>query len=78
MIRFLTRDGVTLEGITPRQVAEQLRASSHNPGHDLSNYMAVTAAAARLQTGSRIRHTTPEEFLTDLEAAGLIERMHDA
>lgn len=75
MMRWSTRDGEMFEGDNPREAAEALRATSRDPRRDLTEFMAVTAAAARLQTGRRVRSATAAEFLDDLEAAGLIERI---
>jgi hypothetical protein len=75
ILRYMTRDGEIFEGDTPRAAALALRAMSRDPRRDLSEFMAVTAAAARLQTGRSIRTYNPAAFLDDLESAGLIERI---
>ena len=74
-MRFVTRDGVPFDGATFTEAAEALRATSREPGRDLAEFMLGTARRAELQTGHHVRSAVAGDFLADIEAAGLIERL---
>jgi hypothetical protein len=74
-LRFLTRDGVPFEGATFTAAAEALRATSRVPGQDLAEFMRETAHRAELQTGAVVYGHNAFAFLSDLETAGLVERL---
>ena len=71
----MTRDGVPPEGKTAVDVVDALRAASRTPGPDRAEYIEIVAQGARLQTGALVRVIDCEAVLTDLEKAGLIEKL---
>ena len=73
MVRYMTRDGMPLDGDAPLEVVRALRADSQEPGRNMVEFMAATAARAEMQTGFHVRSTNPESFLADLVVAGLIQ-----
>jgi len=76
MARYVTRDGLVLEGETAIEVIDSLRRDSFSPGRDRSEFLRSLAEGAEMQTGKRVRPTDCETALADLIAAGLVELMN--
>jgi hypothetical protein len=74
-MRYLTRDGIIVQGATSGAVIDDLRAHSRTPGRDRSEYVEILAQGARLQTGVHVRSTDCNVLLADLVTAGLIEKL---
>jgi hypothetical protein len=75
-MRYVTRDGLPLEGEDATEIIDALRRDSFSPGRDRTEFLGILAKGARLQTGAKIRATDCEAALADLVEAGLIERTH--
>jgi hypothetical protein len=72
LIMLTNDDGRVHTGKTEADLVSRLHASSRAPEASDKDFMREVAARARLQTGKRIRHNTPENFIADLAKAGLI------
>jgi hypothetical protein len=62
----------TYEG-TPAEIVAQLNNTSLAHADSHATYMNEAADRATMTTGIDVRYDTPENFLMDLEKAGLIE-----
>ncbi len=74
-MRYLTRDGLQIEGETARDLIDQLRNASNTPGPDLDRFLGILARGARLQTGFFVRTDSFRNALADLVRAGLLESL---
>lgn len=74
-MRFLTRDGVPFEGGTFLEAVTAPRATSRRSCPGIAEFMVAVAAGVELQAGHHVRSAIAADFLADLEAAGLIERV---
>ncbi len=75
-MKFKTIDGVTIEGETYGELVDKLREGSLNPGKDIEDYKVETSRRAYMQNGSNVRTDTNENFIIDLELAGLIKHVN--
>ena len=74
---FLTRDGDLFGGATAEEAVESLRRLLGQVNQQMgetcgAEWMDNLAHRVRLQTGFGVRTSTPELFLNDLTAAGII------
>jgi hypothetical protein len=76
-MRYITRDGLQLDGAGAAEIIDGLRQNSKAPGRDRTEFLEILARGARLQTGAFVRVTDCASTLADLETAGLIERLPD-
>jgi hypothetical protein len=72
LIMLTNDDGRVYTGNTEADLVSRLHSSSYSPGVTDGDFMRETANRVRLQTGKRVRHNTPENFITDLVKAGVI------
>jgi hypothetical protein len=75
-MRFITRDGLPLEGETASDIIDALRADSRHPGRDRTEFLGILTKGAKLQTGAKISARDCETVLAGLTDAGLLERIH--
>jgi hypothetical protein len=66
-----TEDGRCYGG-TPPQIVRSMRDEAWFAEDTKGAYMEAVAHRAWVRTGRLVRHSTPYRFLTDLQAAGLI------
>jgi hypothetical protein len=69
---YLTEDGKRLLASDEADLVAQLRVRSFTPSDDFHGFMRDVAIRAKLQTGHDVRCDSPENFVADLIAAGLI------
>jgi hypothetical protein len=69
---LITNDGMSLLGQTAAEQIDLLHATSFSPCPNRRKFMAEVASRVLLQTGRRVRTSTPEMFIEDLLAAGML------
>lgn len=67
-----TEDGTVLRGETAAEIVQQLHQLSFAPERDDFKWMEQTAHRAWQLTNVAVRWGTPEAFLADMIAAGLL------
>lgn len=75
MTQYVTKGGDQFVAATPRHLVEQMRDSSFTPTGSVELYMVSAADRATEQEGAKVRSDTPEHFVADLIAAGLIKEL---
>lgn len=73
-MRFTTADGSTFVGRSYDDIVEQMAGEKLTQPKSLASYRRATASRVRGLEGEDIRTNSNEEFIKDLEAAGLLER----
>ena len=72
---YLTNDGQKFMAESAEHLVALLRADSWSPTESDRAFMRDVAERAYVQTGERVRYAGEfDEFVTDLERAGLIKR----
>lgn len=69
---MMTNDGMVLRGQTPEAIVDELHRNSFSPCQSRHQFMEEVASRTLLQTGSRVRTTSPRAFIEDLQAAGIL------
>ncbi len=72
-MKFTSNDKAVYEGATAADVVRDMRAQSfENPRMELTAFMRRTAATASAWVKAPVRADTPENFLADLQAVGVL------
>jgi len=75
-LSYVTLDGNVYSGDTPFQVVDAIRADSFmTEAKDLDTYMHGAALRFSVTNKVIIRVDSPENFLHDLEAGGILKRV---
>jgi hypothetical protein len=65
----------TFEADSAASLVEQMHSASYATAEDDATFMQETAERTQTQNGAPIRFDTPEHFVADLIAAGLIKEL---
>lgn len=74
-MKYRTRDDQTFEAATAEDLVTQIHKSSHTQSEGNQAWMERTADLAKKQSGKDVRTDTAENFVSDLAAAGLLEKV---
>lgn len=75
-MNFVTRDGVYYSGDTAFQVVDAMRMDSAMTEHKtIDGYLHAAAFRYSTTENVLVRADTPDHFIHDLEAAGIIRRV---
>lgn len=69
---YYTKDGHELHGSTPKELLTELRYLSFSPEDSEGEFMAAVAARVATQSGAAVRTNKVENFIVDLQRAGMI------
>jgi hypothetical protein len=69
---YRTNDGQVLKTISAAEVVSELHGLSFSPCADDQEFMVQTAERVSVQFEKRVRSDSPEHFVEDLIAAGLL------
>jgi hypothetical protein len=74
---FAMLDGAKFLAEDEADLVSKMRIDAERwaPAADDAQYMKQTAARAKVQTGRTVRSDTPEHFVADLIAAGLVTEL---
>ncbi len=77
MTNYRTSDGVVFEADSPLHLIEQLRDDCRTETEDVEDFMLRMSNWCDVSDALTIRIETPEAFVTDLLAGGVIEVIDD-
>ena len=72
MALYFTNDGATFRAESAEELVDKLRADSFTPGASRADFMRESASRAGVLCGALVRDESPESFVSDLLAAGLL------
>jgi hypothetical protein len=75
MKKYQMHGGGIVEGSSPKEIIEKLRARSFNPGGCLQEFMDLTAQACRQYNGAEVRSDTIEHLFDDLITTGYLKEI---
>lgn len=68
-------DGLELKGETYDEIVNGLRETSYNQEDNLEAYMKEVARRTAIQTGTEISWDTSEDFIKELNRAGIVTKI---
>ena len=76
MTTYVTEDGVLYSGNTPFEVVDAIRADNmFTEQQTVMEYMHAAAPRFLMSNNATIRVDSPENFVADLETAGILKRI---